>query len=1048
MASTIPAPRGVPFIGSALQVPSDEPQRFFNDLAERFPEGLYQVELVGRRVVVVYDPDLVAEVCDESRFYKSIDPPLTYIRDFTGDGLFSAHENEEVWGQAHRILLPAFSQRSMRAYFPHMLEVTQDLVRHWADGGTVDVTDDMTRLTLDTIALAGFGQRFRSIGKPELHPFLLATRRVMVEAMARTRQLPWVTRLKRHADTTYRTDIATMRQVADDVIRARRAGSEKGRDLLGLMMNASDPVTGHRLSDENIRNQVLTFLIAGHETTSGTLAFALYHLLRNPHVLARAYAEVDRVLPGDTVPTYDQIMKLDLIPRILEETLRLQCPVSAIGLKARRATTLGGRYEIPDGQIVSIMMRPLHTHPRAWTDPLTFDPDRWLPARRATLHPHAYKPFGNGARACIGRQFAMTGGRLALAMILQHIALSDPDAYQLRERQTLTVRAEHFRIRVAPRGHRPEPTASAPETTGAEEATTGAAYAAGTPMTVAFGSNLGSSEELAQRIAVRARRCGFAVQVRTLNQVADEIPTEGLLVVVTSSYNGAPPDNADRFDEVEIPAGSLAGLRFALLGNGDRQWPTYQAFPKRVTAALSGAGASALTTPGEIDAGRDPEGMAAAWLAEFWTAIEAQFGARDDEATLTPYDVEVVGDDRLRPGVVPPDAYPITVEANEELVTDGTGERNGTGVRALSVRLPAGVQYEPGDHLAVYARNDPGLVAWALRILRVPPDQAVLLARRNGYPETLPTGVPISAEALLSGFLELQDPATREHLAALARHTECPWTAKQLAAWTADTAESRQAYADEVLAKRLSVLSVLARFPAIELPLGVFLGCCRTIRPRFYSISSAPVTDPSAVTLTVGLSGSRALDDAGRFRGMCSWYLAGLRPGDRFFGHVRVATPPFRLPPDPGTPLILIGAGTGFAPLRGFLQHREQAAKGGPVKVFFGCRHPEYDWLYGEEMRRWAADDVAELHLAFSRLDNHPHRYVQHALAADGDAVWQLLGQGAHVYVCGDGTRMAPAVRETLTALHQRVTGETSQQSAAWLAGLRAAGRYQEDIFA
>ncbi|MFI6920551.1 cytochrome P450 [Nonomuraea spiralis] len=107
------------------------------------------------------------------------------------------------------------------------------------------------------------------------------------------------------------------------------------------MLEAADPRTGERLSDENIRNQVLTFLIAGHETTSGLLSFALYNLLRNPHALAQAYAEVDRLLPGDTAPTYETIMKLDVIPRVLDETLRIWSPIPAFAVKARHDTTLG-----------------------------------------------------------------------------------------------------------------------------------------------------------------------------------------------------------------------------------------------------------------------------------------------------------------------------------------------------------------------------------------------------------------------------------------------------------------------------------------------------------------------------------------------------------------------------------------------------------------------------------------------------------------------------------------------------------------------------------
>lgn len=1054
MSHPIPAPRGLPVVGNGLQVPVEGTYQYFTDLAARHPDGIFKLNLAGRHVVLVYHPDLVAEVCDESRFYKPIDPPLAHVRDFAGDGLFTARDGEESWGQAHRILLPAFSQRSMKAYFPQFLQVAEDLVAAWERRTDVDVTDDMTRLTLDTIALTGFGHAFRSFEQPELHPFLQAMGRALTEAMNRTRQLPAVTGLKRRADAAYRADIAGMQELVDDVIRARRASGEKSQDLLGLMLEAADPVTGGTLSDENIRNQVLTFLIAGHETTSGTLSFALHLLLRNPHVLAQAYAEVDRMLPGDTAPTYDTIMKLDVIPRILDETLRLLSPIPGIGLMAREDTVIGGRYAIAAGQKVAVLMRPLHTNPAAWDDPETFDIDRWLPERKAAQHPHAYKPFGNGERACIGRQFALTEARLALALILRRFAISDPEGHRLSIKQTLTIKPDGLTLRVRPRQAHERLVAAAPQHPPVAAAAADL-KATGVRLSVAYGSNLGTSEDLAQQLAERARRSGFDVTVRTLDDLAADLPTDGLLAVVTSSYNGKAPDNAQRFDALTIPPGALAGVRYAVLGNGNTQWATYQEFPKRVEAALAAAGATAVVARGETDAAGDFDGMATAWLDGLWAALAEAYGTATAAAPAGErYRVEVLGEDQVRPAVVSAQAYPITVLSVDELVADPAGlwdftrEAPRPGVKALTALLPEGVTYQTGDHLAVYAKNDPELVAWALGCLRVPRDRVVRLAQDGDRRTSLPIGVPVTAELLLTEFVELQEPASRGQLATLAAHTGCPWTTRQLTAWTADTDEARQAYADEILAKRVSVLGLLERFPAIELPFGVFLELSGTIRPRFYSISSAPAADPRQVTLTVGLVDGPALAGQGRYRGMCSQYLARLQPGDLFFGHVRVPAPPFRPPADPATPVILIGPGTGFAPLRGFLQERAGQPGRGPAKLFYGCRHPQHDWLYRDEMRQWAADGVVDLRLAFSAVEDHPHRFVQEALAADGDAVWELLEQNAHIYLCGDGSRMAPAVRAELASLYRRRTGATADQADGWLRSLEAAGRYQQDVFA
>ncbi|WP_336205160.1 bifunctional cytochrome P450/NADPH--P450 reductase [Nonomuraea sp. LPB2021202275-12-8] len=1033
----IPAPQGMPIVGNTLQIPSHSPTQYFGELAGRYEQGLFRLDIVGRKVVFVYDPDLVAEVCDETRFVKTIDPPLSIVRDFAGDGLFTAELDDPVWGQAHRILMPAFGQRSMKAYFPQMLEVADRLAESWAgrQGEDLPVADDMTRLTLDTISLTGFGYRFDSFASAELHPFLRAMGGALTEAMLRSRQLPLVTKLKRRHEEAYQHDIRVMRELVDEVIRQRRGGDGGGSgDLLGLMLEASDPRTGERLSDENIRDQVITFLIAGHETTSGLLSFALYNLLREPHVLARAYDEVDRLLPGGEPPTYETIMKLDVIPRILDETLRLWSPIPVFGVSAMRDTTIGD-YDIPAGTKLAVLLGPLHRDAKAWERPDEFDIDRWLPERRKHHHPGAYKPFGNGERACIGRQFALTEARLALAMILRRFAVSDTAVYRMKIKQTLTVKPEGFTVRV--RERRPHERGTtieqpAPEAEQHDIAVTGVA------LTVAYGSNLGTCADIAERLAERAGRAGFATRLTPLDEL--DPPAGGLLVVVASSYNGRAPDNAQRFDALEsLP--DLTGVRLAVLGCGNTQWPTYQDFPRRAYDKLVAAGAAPLVERGEADADGDFDGDVTAWTAKLWAAVAEVYSASAEDAGPR-YELEVLSEAEVRPAVVSARAFPLTVVSSEELTGDPAGlwdfslEPPRPGVRSIVATLPEGVTYSAGDHLAVFAKNDPELVEWALRLLRVPRDQVVRLRARGGT--HLPVDTPVTAGLLLTEFAELQEVATRADLETLAAHTGCPWTSGQLATLAAD-------YADEVLAKRLSPLALLDRFPAIELPLPAFLELAGPIKPRYYSVSSSPLADPGLVRITVGLVEGPAWSGSGEYRGMCSAYLGGLTEGEVFYGYIREPAPPFRLPADPGTPVILVGPGTGFAPLRGFLEERALTGATGRAEVFAGCRHPEHDWLYREDVEGWARAANTRVHTACSAVPGHPHRFVQDALAAEADTVWELLEHGAHVYVCGDGLRMAPAVRRVLLAMHHERTGE---DGAAWLAELEASGRYQQDVFA
>ncbi|MEU3305256.1 cytochrome P450, partial [Streptomyces sp. NPDC006678] len=899
------SPHGIPILSDA-QIPDTNPSAYFVKQSEQFPEGIFSMEVGGQENLFVYDPDLVAEVSDETRFGKPIFAPLTHVRDYTGTGLFTAHEEDdgEIWGMAHRILMPAFSQRAMKGYYGQMLEIAQNLVGKWErkEGESVNITDDYTRLTLDTIALSGFGYRFDSFEKDELHPFLQALMEALVESMRRSQELPSMTALRKADDKKYHENIQLMRDLVESVIKERREGKNSGEgDLLGLMLEATDPETGKPLDDDNVRDQVVTFLIAGHETTSGLLSFATYSLMRNPHVLAQAYAEVDRLLPGDTVPDYDTIMQMDVIPRILEETLRLWAPIPQIMKAPLEDTVIGGRYELKAGTKTNLLMGPLHRHPKAWDRPYEFDIDRWLPENRAQHHQHAYKPFGNGRRACIGRQFALTEARLALALVLQKFKFADMSDYKMDVKEALTQKPGGFDLLVRRRQEHQRTVFGVADLQSDNEQQQAAVSGVGVNLTVAYGSSLGSCEDLARTIADRGERSGFGTTLVGLDELGDNLPTEGLLVVVAASYNGKAPDNAQRFDDLlaaGLPEGSLSNVRFALLGAGNTQWvATYQGFPKRIEEGLLAAGATPVIERGIADAAGDFDGMATRWMDTLWATLAEEYAADTSEASGPRFEVQMLTEADVRPAIVSEQAYPLTVIANEELVADATGlwdfaiEPPRPAAKSITIELPEGVTYDTGNHLAVFAKNEQQLVDRALVRLDVERDQVLRLDLPAGGRTHLPVGTPVTAGLLLTEFLELQDVATRSQIQTLAEHTQCPWTRPQLQAYTADTTESEEHYQTEILNKRVSVLGLLERFPAVELPLAVFLEMMGPIRPRFYSISSAPLANPRHVRLTVGLLEGPALSGDGQYRGTCSSYIAALEPGDVFYGYVRVPSP-------------------------------------------------------------------------------------------------------------------------------------------------------------
>ena len=420
--------------------------------------------MMGAPIVIVSGHDLVDELSDEKRFDKVVRGPLRRVRSVAGDGLFTADTSEPNWSKAHNILLQPFGNRAMQSYHPSMLDIAEQLVQKWSrlnGDDEIDVVHDMTALTLDTIGLCGFDYRFNSFYRRDYHPFVESLVRSL-ETIMMTRGLPlenlWMQKRKR--DLT--GDVAFMNKMVDEIIAERRsnaAAAEGKKDMLGAMMTGVDRASGEQLDDVNIRYQINTFLIAGHETTSGLLSCAIYALLKHPDVLKKAYDEVDRVLGADVNarPTYQQVTQLTYITQILKEALRLWPPAPAYGIAPLQDETIGGKYKLKKGTFVTVLALALHRDPAVWgPNPDAFNPDNFTREAEAARPVNAWKPFGNGQRACIGRGFAMHEAALALGMILQRFKLIDHERYQMRLKETLTIKPDGFKIKV-----RPRPTASA-----------------------------------------------------------------------------------------------------------------------------------------------------------------------------------------------------------------------------------------------------------------------------------------------------------------------------------------------------------------------------------------------------------------------------------------------------------------------------------------------------------------------------------------------------------------------------------------------------------
>lgn len=451
--SEIPPPPGrLPLIGDLLSANPNEPVQEAMQLA-RDLGPIFTRKFFGNEIVFIADPDLVAELSDEQRFAKNVGLGVENLRSVGGDGLFTAYNSEPNWRRAHDVLLPAFALSSMRTYHPIMCDVANELITYWdtfVDDQPVDVTADMTKLTLETIGRSGFGYPFGSFQREEPHPFVSAMVRTLRHALDLNFRLPVIGKLtNRAADRRNAADIAFMNHTVDEVIKARQdTGDTSTRDLLGLMLNEAHPDTGKPLDPVNIRYQVITFLIAGHETTSGALSFALHYLSRHPEVRAKAQAEVDAMwgAQDDPQPEFKEVGKLRYVRRVLDEALRLWPTAPGYSRVAREDVLLGGRYQMNKGDWAMVFIPSLHRHPDVWPDPETFDPERFAPGQARNRPPHTYKPFGTGERACIGRQFAIHEATLVLALLLHRYDFDGDPSYDLRVTELLTLKPRDLKL--------------------------------------------------------------------------------------------------------------------------------------------------------------------------------------------------------------------------------------------------------------------------------------------------------------------------------------------------------------------------------------------------------------------------------------------------------------------------------------------------------------------------------------------------------------------------------------------------------------------------
>jgi cytochrome P450 len=415
----------------------------------------------GVQMYFCADADIISEVRNDPKAFPKLvegrSGQADLARKSVGNALFTASDNDPLWDQAHRILMPAFGASALKNYFGGIRAVADDLFAHLdalAPGQSFMATDIMTRMTFEAISYAAFNKRYNAIDAPDLPPFVQAMNVVLQNAMQAPRRFG-PSFLYRKSNAVRAAADKVMAEEVDAIVRDRQLAMQSGAavptDLLQIMLTAPDRVTGQKLPAENIRGQLITFLIAGHETTSGLLSYALYHLWKNPGVRSKLMAEADAVLGRDYSYQikYEDCARLEYTQRVLKEALRLTPTMPMFSRTIRRDARLGqGKYQVHGGERIFFSLGPLQRDPLYWgEDAGTFDPDHFTAEAEQARHPDAYHPFGMGARACIGFQFALLEAKMVLARFAQRYVARPIDRnYVLHEVQALTVKPDHLEM--------------------------------------------------------------------------------------------------------------------------------------------------------------------------------------------------------------------------------------------------------------------------------------------------------------------------------------------------------------------------------------------------------------------------------------------------------------------------------------------------------------------------------------------------------------------------------------------------------------------------
>ncbi len=439
-----PSPRAVPLLGNFAEMMNGGALgAFTRNFAVH--GDLFRLDLGKRRNLhVISSPELAQEVLiDRNTEFPKADAVLRLL---LGNGLVTVNDHSQ-WMANRRMMQPMFHRARIATMNDKMTAAIGRLVKRLGGVGSTDISFEMMETTLDIITQIMFSADVLSQAGT-IGPAVIASTRFLQHRLQTPLPLPLPLPLPSHE--RFRRAKRSIEAIVQGIIDERRHSEEIPGDLLDMLLEARDADSGQGMDDAQVRDEVLTIFGAGHETTAHTLSFALAALSQDPALQTRLHHELETVLHGRT-PNMTDLEHLPFTQQVLNETLRLYPAAPITSPRTATFDTRIGDFDVPKGAIIIPSIFNIHRHPRHWTDPLSFNPDRFALGFEPT-HRLAFMPFGAGPRKCIGSNLALIEGQLILASLIQRFefALEPGQTVELEQAVTLRPKGE-LRMRVTPR---------------------------------------------------------------------------------------------------------------------------------------------------------------------------------------------------------------------------------------------------------------------------------------------------------------------------------------------------------------------------------------------------------------------------------------------------------------------------------------------------------------------------------------------------------------------------------------------------------------------